>query len=120
MGSLKVQSMRSPFWSSCLMHPWVCRFVPDPRAHRPSHTKARLRRAFAIIAHTHCLNSLPCTAGGSTEGYCKLICAAAAAKGWRGAVLNYRGCAGVLPIVGPVLHMQHHEDKRTIVPTCCG
>ncbi|KAK9843739.1 hypothetical protein WJX81_004527 [Elliptochloris bilobata] len=38
--------------------------------------------------------------GGSREGYCKLICAAAAAKGWRAVVLNYRGCAG-LPMTSP-------------------
>ncbi|CAL5218897.1 g638 [Coccomyxa viridis] len=33
--------------------------------------------------------------GGSREGYCKAICAAALQKGWRAAVLNYRGCAGL-------------------------
>ena len=35
-----------------------------------------------------------CGAGGSREGYCKGICAAALRRGWRGVVLNYRGCAG--------------------------
>lgn len=38
--------------------------------------------------------------GGSHEGYCKWACAAAANKGWRAAVLNYRGCNG-LPMTSP-------------------
>jgi abhydrolase domain-containing protein 1/3 len=33
--------------------------------------------------------------GGSHEGYCKWMCHAADAKGWRGCVLNYRGCNGL-------------------------
>ena len=32
--------------------------------------------------------------------YCKWICAAAAAQGWRSVVLNYRGCNG-LPLTSP-------------------
>ena len=38
--------------------------------------------------------------GGSHEGYCKWACAAAAARGWRAIVLNYRGCNGV-PLTAP-------------------
>lgn len=41
----------------------------------------------------HCMH-----AGGSREGYCKGICAAARMHGWRAVVLNYRGCAGMLAI----------------------
>lgn len=33
--------------------------------------------------------------GGSHEGYCKWACAAALKAGWRGVVLNYRGCNGL-------------------------
>ncbi|KXZ44301.1 hypothetical protein GPECTOR_70g532 [Gonium pectorale] len=38
--------------------------------------------------------------GGSHEGYAKWVCAAAAARGWRAVVLNYRGCNG-LPFTAP-------------------
>lgn len=38
--------------------------------------------------------------GGSHEGYAKWICSAARARGWRAAVLNYRGCNG-LPFTAP-------------------
>mmetsp|Transcript_34725 Transcript_34725/g.77204 ORF Transcript_34725/g.77204 Transcript_34725/m.77204 type:complete len:502 (+) Transcript_34725:44-1549(+) len=38
--------------------------------------------------------------GGSHEGYCKWVCAAAVKKGWRAVVLNYRGCNG-LPLTAP-------------------
>ncbi|EFJ41748.1 hypothetical protein VOLCADRAFT_31576, partial [Volvox carteri f. nagariensis] len=38
--------------------------------------------------------------GGSHEGYAKWVCAAALARGWRAAVLNYRGCNG-LPFTAP-------------------
>ena len=52
-----------------------------------------------------------CMAGGSAEGYCKLICAAAAAKGWRAVVLNYRGCAGARPVMcgSCPAYMQPHQ-----------
>ncbi|KAG2498167.1 hypothetical protein HYH03_003924 [Edaphochlamys debaryana] len=38
--------------------------------------------------------------GGSHEGYVKWVCAAAACRGWRAVVLNYRGCNG-LPFTAP-------------------
>lgn len=38
--------------------------------------------------------------GGSHEGYCRWACAAAASRGWRAVVLNYRGCNG-LPFTAP-------------------
>ena len=34
-------------------------------------------------------------AGGSHEGYCKWVCAAAVGRGWRAVVLNMRGCNGL-------------------------
>ena len=36
-----------------------------------------------------------CSAGGSDEGYCKWMCAAAHARGWRPVVMNFRGCNGL-------------------------
>ncbi|BDA43976.1 Phospholipase ABHD3 [Coccomyxa sp. Obi] len=47
--------------------------------------------------------------GGSREGYCKAICAAAAKQGWRAAVLNYRGCAG-LPMTAPKCYSATFTD----------
>lgn len=47
-------------------------------------------------------------AGGSREGYCKAICAAAAKQGWRAAVLNYRGCAGRKHISPPCTPLNMH------------
>jgi abhydrolase domain-containing protein 1/3 len=38
--------------------------------------------------------------GGSHEGYCKHACEGALSRGWRGVVLNYRGCNG-LPLTSP-------------------
>ena len=33
--------------------------------------------------------------GGSDEGYCKWMCAAAYQRGWRPVVMNFRGCNGL-------------------------
>ena len=37
----------------------------------------------------------PFPAGGSDEGYCKWMCAAAHGRGWRPVVMNFRGCNGL-------------------------
>ena len=55
------------------------------------------RALMSSQADLACINCQSLAAGGSREGYCKAICAAALQKGWRAAVLNYRGCAGKMP-----------------------
>jgi abhydrolase domain-containing protein 1/3 len=47
-----------------------------------------------LLSNTGLESLASLAAGGSREGYCKAVCAAALQKGWRAAVLNYRGCAG--------------------------
>eukprot|EP00884_Botryococcus_braunii_P019369 jgi/Botrbrau1/6115/Bobra.331_2s0010.1 len=47
--------------------------------------------------------------GGSHEGYCKGMCSAAYARGWRSAVFNYRGCAG-LPLTSPKTYSAAFTD----------
>eukprot|EP00955_Chlamydomonas_euryale_P061439 358031-Chlamydomonas_euryale.AAC.11 len=67
----------------------------------PIGDQQQLRHNSAATPQKKCknsrLNSGPtrADAGGSHEGYCKWMCDAAARRGWRAAVLNYRGCNGL-------------------------
>ena len=53
-------------------------------------------------------------AGGSHEGYCKWLCAAAFKKGWRACVMNNRGCSGLKLLTKRVYSATCFDDLQLV------